>query len=543
VKLNCPSLRWAWIAEEIRGLTIMRKWLIAFGILVLATLCALFALRPTIHAFAREQMQKVLEVHFASKVEFSDFSISLFPRINVTVSELVLRHKGRTDIAPLIQIHKVSAYANLLSLLRPKPHISFVQLYGLQIHMPPREPGSQPLIQKTDQDLAKKYPVQIDEIHTDDAIIVVLRAQPGKPPREFPIHHLELHDISFDRPAKFRATLTNAVPKGEIVATGEFGPWLAEVPSETPANGKYSFENADLGTLKGLRGTLSSKGQFAGPLDYLAVEGATDVPDFGLRITGHPVALHTDFSALVDGTNGDVILKSVNAKFLHTVLSVRGEIVDVSKAVKGRTIVLEAVSNEAHIEDLLRLAVNSDEPVMTGSAKLKTKIDIPEGDADLLERMKLTGRFGVGDAQFTSRTVQGKIDTLSRKGQGEPKNTDISGVISELDGTFQVKDGVVSFSNLSFAVAGASLKLNGTYGLDSTEMDFHGDLMLQAKLSQTTTGAKSFFLKAVDPFFKGKNGGTDVPIKIAGTKDHPRFGLDRHKENTGTDSADTKKGN
>jgi hypothetical protein len=48
-----------------------------------------------------------------------------------------------------------------------------------------------------------------------------------------------------------------------------------------------------------------------------------------------------------------------------------------------------------------------------------------------------------------------------------------------------------------------------------------------AKLSQTTTGPKSFFLKALDPFFKGKNAGTILAIKITGTKDRPAFGLDR----------------
>jgi AsmA-like C-terminal region len=524
----------------------MRKWVIAGGILltfIVVAIVALFAFRPTIHRIAREQMRKALEAHFASSVEFSDFDVSLFPRVHVTVTGLVMRHEGRTDIPPLIQISEVDAYANIPALMGPKPHISFVQLYGLQIHMPPRKPGSQPLIQKTDQDLAKKYSVIIEEIHTDDAMIVVLRAQPDKPAREFPIHHLELHDVSFDRPGKFHATLTNAVPRGEIDATGEFGPWLAEVPSATPANGQYDFKNADLGTLKGLRGTLSSKGKFVGPLDYLSVDGETDTPNFGLRTLGHPVPLHTDFSALVDGTNGDVILKSVTAKFLHTVLSVSGEIVDVSKETKGRTILLSAVSSDARIEDLLRLAVNSDEPLMTGSAILKTKISIPEGDADLLERMKLNGQFGVGGAQFTSPEVQGKIDTLSRKGLGEPKNTDISEMVSELKGTFQVNNGVVSFSHLSFAVAGASLALDGTYNIDSTEMNFHGNLTLQAKLSQTTTGAKSFFLKAVDPFFKGKNGGTDVPIKIVGTKDHPSFGLDRGGDKNKDNSADAKKGN
>jgi len=57
-------------------------------------------------------------------------------------------------------------------------------------------------------------------------------------------------------------------------------------------------------------------------------------------------------------------------------------------------------------------------------------------------------------------------------------------------------------------------------------MDFHGKLMLDAKLSQTTTGVKSFFLKVADPFFKGKHGGAELPIRITGTKDKPSFGLD-----------------
>jgi hypothetical protein len=50
---------------------------------------------------------------------------------------------------------------------------------------------------------------------------------------------------------------------------------------------------------------------------------------------------------------------------------------------------------------------------------------------------------------------------------------------------------------------------------------------MQARLSQTTTGFKSFLLKAVDPFFR-KNGKTVLPIKISGTREHPQFGLDLH---------------
>jgi hypothetical protein len=47
---------------------------------------------------------------------------------------------------------------------------------------------------------------------------------------------------------------------------------------------------------------------------------------------------------------------------------------------------------------------------------------------------------------------------------------------------------------------------------------------MQAKLSQTVTGKKSFFLKLADLFFK--KDGSVVPISISGTRDKPKFALD-----------------
>ena len=504
-----------------------RKWIaICSTAALLLVLLALHALGPRIHQIVRDRTQNVLQTHFASKVEFSSFDVSLFPRVHVTIRQLVMRHKGRTDIPPLIQVRTVSMDANWLNLLRPKPHIAFVRLEGLQIHIPPRQPGSDPLIQKTDQDIAKKYPAIIEELRADDATIVILRAQSEKPPREFPIHHMDLHDLSFDRPATFHATLTNNVPAGEVDTHGEFGPWLAEVPSQTPANGRYTFQNVDLGTLKGLRGTLSSEGAFSGPLDYLKVEGTTDTPDFCLRIADHPTSLHTEFSAIVDGTNGDTYLQAVTARFRHSTITASGKIEDDDREAKGKSILLDAVSQDARVEDLIRLAVKTDEPIMTGVARLNAKINIPEGDSDLIERLRIQGQFRIADGQFTTEGIQEKVDSLSRKGQGQPKAMEINSVASEMAGNFQVRDGMVTFANLNFGVAGASVNLRGTYNLDHGGLDFHGNLVMHAKLSQTTTGAKSFFLKALDPFFKGKNAGTVLAIKITGTKDNPVFGLD-----------------
>jgi hypothetical protein len=242
------------------------------------------------------------------------------------------------------------------------------------------------------------------------------------------------------------------------------------------------------------------------------------------------MALHTDFSAVVDGTNGNTYLNLVTAKFLHTTLVTKGEVVDENSAVKGRTIVMNTVSKSARIEDLLLLAVKSNPPVMTGKANVKAKIRIPEGTADLIERLKIDGQFVIAQAEFTSNSVQGKINGLSRRGQGRPRDTDLTAV-SELQGAFKMGDGEIDFSQLSFSVPGANVNITGNYGVDSGALNFRGKLLLQAKLSQTVTGVKSFFLKAVDPFFKGKNGekaGTVLPIKVTGTKDHPSFGLDFH---------------
>ena len=73
---------------------------------------------------------------------------------------------------------------------------------------------------------------------------------------------------------------------------------------------------------------------------------------------------------------------------------------------------------------------------------------------------------------------------------------------------------------------GAEVRLTGSYNLPDETLDFRGNLRMQAKLSQTVTGKKSFFLKLADPFFKKDGAGSVVPIHISGTRDNPKFALD-----------------
>ena len=218
------------IVTEKAPISLIRKLILVAGTIVVLAAIGLFIASVRLPGFLRERAIQTLSTHFESDVQFSNLQIQLFPRARVTIWDLALRHNGRTDVPPLIQAKEIIVDATLAGLLLPKMHVASVRLIGLQIHTPPHHPGSQPILKKTDEDLSKKYPIVIDDIHADDALLQVLRAQPGKDPLDFDIHHLEINDFRFDRAANLHAILTNPTPKGEINSVGLFGPWQPEEP-------------------------------------------------------------------------------------------------------------------------------------------------------------------------------------------------------------------------------------------------------------------------------------------------------------------------
>jgi hypothetical protein len=143
------------------------------------------------------------------------------------------------------------------------------------------------------------------------------------------------------------------------------------------------------------------------------------------------------------------------------------------------------------------------------------------------DKLALDGRFEISGGKFLRSTIQDQIDTLSRRGQGQPKNEQIDEVVSYMDGEFHLANEAVTFRNLSFGVPGASVQLSGNYGLDSDTIDFHGNLRLHAKVSQTMTGWKRLALRPIDPLFSRRGAGTLLPIRVTGGAEHPKFGLDR----------------
>lgn len=474
---------------------------------------------PYLHAKA----VAMLEDKFHSDVDLKEFHISLFPGLGIAGSGLALHKDGRTDVPPLIAIDGFSAHAEISAIWGKPWKIDQIKLKGLVITIPPKTE------EKPKEYTKKDVPILVGEIISEDAKLILLPKDPAKLPHEFDIHKLVMHEVGLDRSATFVATLTNDKPPGEIDTKGHFGPWSTEDPGQTPLDATYDFQHADLGVFKGIGGILSSTGKFGGVLEMIEVVGETHTPDFDVDSGNHPVSLDTTFSATVDGTNGNTVLHPVQAHFLNSYFTAAGPIIK-TKEMAGRHVTLDVDFYNGRMEDLMRLVVKGDKPIMTGKMKFKAKFDLPSGkdeNGDVVQRINLNGAFGVAGAEFTNPKVKEKLATFSRKAQGKPEDDDAGSDVSQLKGRFVMDNGTIDFKNLNFTITGANVQLDGTYGLKTEAMDFHGTLRMDAKISQTTTGAKSFFLKAVDPFFR-KDGKTQIPIKISGTREKPSFGLDFH---------------
>ena len=62
---------------------------------------------------------------------------------------------------------------------------------------------------------------------------------------------------------------------------------------------------------------------------------------------------------------------------------------------------------------------------MTGDIRLTTKFDLPPGKGEIVDRLRLDGKFGIAAAQFADAAIRQKLEALSRRGQGKPADEDV----------------------------------------------------------------------------------------------------------------------
>jgi uncharacterized protein involved in outer membrane biogenesis len=502
------------------------KWIylvVSFLIAIVSATVFVNARLRNIDEYTRAWIVRDLGERFHSQIDIDSIHVQVWPSVTVKGQGLTVPYDNYRDVPPLITIRDFSFNIGFLGIVHPVKHIRSVVMSNMIITIPPRNNAEK----KESPPHSARSPAQnvvIDRIVCKDTSIFFISKKSDSDALDFDIHDLLLTDVGANRPFDFRGNLTNAKPKGELATKGTFGPWDLEQPGNTAVSGTYQFTDADLDPFPGIGGTLSSTGYYNGPLDNLSVDGKTDTPNFSIDPVGRSVPLRTDFSATVNGTDGDTYLHPVRALLGNSVIIANGSVV-LQRAKHGHLISLNVEAPAARLEDILKLAMKSGKPPLTGVVILHTTLFIPPSKEKTIDKLLLDGDFDADKANFTNAEVRNKLLSLSRHGLGEPSDLNAGSAVSFLKGHFHVENAVVTFTHLNFSVEGAAVLLDGSYKLRGGTFDFHGNLELQAKLSATMTGAKSALLKPFDPLFKKGTSGAVIPITITGTRENPIFGV------------------
>ena len=112
------------------------RWLIVIfgGTLVLLAVVAAAGFRT---AILRELVIDTLGERLDSEVQLESFSVDTFPTVHVMGTGLIIRHKGRRDVPPLVSVQSFTLDGGLFGLLSRPRRFRTVGLSGLQINIPP----------------------------------------------------------------------------------------------------------------------------------------------------------------------------------------------------------------------------------------------------------------------------------------------------------------------------------------------------------------------------------------------------------------------
>ena len=496
--------------------TSTRRWLLPLAIVILLALCLAGIILAFHWPFSSQKVTQSVQESWPGKIAVQRFRRTYFPHPGCVLENVALTRGSETSAPPLVAIQRVTIQDNYHDLLFRPDYISRIILEGLKISVPAEQDTT------ASQKTSSRSSTRIGEVFTKDATLEVARKDHG--PLKFEIHQLILKSISDSSPMSYDLAMRNAEPPGEIRSRGKLGPWDSQHMKDIPLSGTYTFDDVDLGVFEGIAGILAGKGDFHGVLSRIETQGTTDTPKFEVTRSHHAVALKAKFNATVDGMSGDTILHTVDTMLIKTPVHIEGSVAG-KPGQPGKTTSLNANVRSGRIEDVLWLFVHGPKPPMEGATNFHAHIVWPSGPQPFLKRVVLQGDFEIEHAQWTNPQRQMSVNMLSRKASGKKKDPETPNVTADLKGSVFLSNEIAKFHDVSFKVPSAEAILHGTYNLEDTKIDFHGDLKTQASLSDDSSGVKAVLLKPLDPLFKKKHAGAEVPVEMTGTYHDPHFGV------------------
>ncbi len=467
--------------------------------------------------FTREKLIRSLEHFSSSEVAAAKFHQIYFPHPGYVAEAVTFSRKSDHGMVKLASLNKLICSGSWLAMITFTNRVKELQIQGLSVDI--KSPVPAPM--KLHPGLQDKTTVQ--NLIADGAVLQLSLGDPAGQPVRFEFPQLRLANVQPKNAITLQTLVHNPEPKGDLEVRARFGPLdLADI-GLTKLNGSFTLKHADLSPFRAIRGMLASRGFFKGTLANCTVRGSAAIPDFEVTSSGHAMGLNGNFDTVVDGLNGDVSIKSVDAHLLHSAIQASGTIGS-SNGQRGKTLSLKVDADHARVEDLLRLFAKADQPALDGPILFRASVVLPPGRVQFIRRVQLDGDFKIPKGEFTHATTQQKVDELSERARGKGKSpAKLEAVASDLEGHVLLRNANAMLSRASFATVGAVVRGGGDYNLLNDEIDMRGKLAIQASLSKAAGGMKSILLLPLDPIFKKQHAGAVIPITISGTYSHPVF--------------------
>ena len=381
------------------------QWLARAAIFVPAALLIAGAILAMHWPFSQTKITQTLQEVMPGSVQFTTFHSTYWPHPGCVAEGVVFTRGGHAlDAQPLFTIQRIRVQAGYVDLFVRRGYIARIVLEGLHVRIPPRRTTS---ADETSEQTQKQSNMRIGTLVADGSVLEIAR-KGKKEPLQFEIHTFTLNSVGSSGPMSYRVAVRNPLPPGEIVSSGQFGPWNPHEAGQTLLSGSYTFKRADLGVFGGIAGMLSSNGDFSGPLGHIATQGNIEIPDFSVTRSKHAVPLQAHFHAFVDGKNGDVSLQSVEAYFLRTAVLGSGNIAGKPHR-NGKAAAVDISAHDGRIQDVLRLFVREPRPPLSGTTSFRAHVTIPPGPGPFLKKVRLFGEFGVGGGHFTKSDTQRQL--------------------------------------------------------------------------------------------------------------------------------------
>jgi AsmA-like C-terminal region len=498
-------------------------WTVSLALVVgfagaLAVIRGLHQVQPML----RQKLVETLSARFHSPVELDRLELTMRRGVLVKGGGLRILYlagptkpDARPNAPPMLMVEDFEFSTGWRELLQATTRVMSVKVRGLQVNIPPKDVLAEPIPKRNGQPVLG---IVVDTIECTDAKVVIETSKPGKVPLEFAISSLTLTDVGLKKPFNYDAVLVNPKPVGDVHSTGHFGPWQNDSPRDTPMDGSYEFTHADLSSIRGISGILSSSGRFNGTLGEISVEGSAEVPAFRLDISDHALPLRTEFLAVVDGTSGDTQLEKIWARVGRSELIASGAVTR-GHGVPGHDTDLHVAMEKGRLEDMLALSMKGSPTLMRGALATKTHLEIPPGPVSVSRKMRIEGTFAIHDAFLNDAKMQQQLDAMSMRAQGKPKLANVRDakvVGASVSGKFSQANSVIDVSELNFRIPGADAAMDGQVHLAGSTFEFRGKVRTQATVSQMTTGWKSTLLGPFDKLLKKNGAGVELPIKVTG---------------------------